>query len=94
MPVDYKGENFIFEATFKNIIDKKGIYCRSTQFQVSGMKNRILFRLATPGCSNRITNMIGEKTYVGTKINLSKFTFNLSEWTNVKMINKNKKVTL
>jgi len=93
-PVDYKGENFIFEATFKNIVDKKGIYCRSTQFQVSGMKNRIRFRLATPGCSNRITNMISEQTYVGTKVNLSKFTFDLSDWTNVKMINKNKKVTL
>lgn len=93
-PLDYKEENFIFEATFRNVIDEKGIYCKSTQFQVSGMKNRIRFKLATPGCSNRISNMISEKTQIGTMVNLSKFTTNLGSWTNVKLINSNKKVTL
>jgi len=93
-PVTYTGENFVFEATFKNSIDEKGMYCKSTQFQVSGIKNRIRFRLTTPGCSNRISNMISEQTYLGSKVNLSKFAMDLSKWTTVKMINHNKNVTL
>lgn len=93
-PVNYDGENFIFEATFKNVVDKKGMYCNSTQFQVSGIKSRIRFRLTTPGCSNRISNMISERTYRGTEVNLSKFAMDLSHWNTVKMINHNKKVSL
>jgi len=93
-PLAYQHENFIFEATFKNKVDEKGIYCKSTQFQVSGMNNRIRFRLATPGCSNRISNLISEQSYLGTRVNLSRFTLDLSKWTNVKMINHNHKVSL
>jgi hypothetical protein len=93
-PVEYTGEDFVFEATFKNQVDEKDVYCKSTQFQVSGIKNRIRFRLATPGCSNRITNNISERSYVGSELNLSRFTMDLNRWTTVKMINRNKKVLL
>lgn len=93
-PLNYTGENFVFEATFKNKVDEEGIYCKSTQFQISGLKNRIRFRLASPGCSNRITNNISERSYVGTKVNLSRFTLNLNRWTSVKMINHDKKISL
>jgi hypothetical protein len=93
-PIAYQTENFVFEATFKNKIDEKEIYCKSTQFQVSGMKNRIRFRLATPGCSNRISNLISEQSYLGTRVNLSRFTLDLSKWTTVKMINHHHKISL
>ncbi|WP_316807734.1 hypothetical protein [Pedobacter agri] len=93
-PIAYTGEDFVFEAIFKNKVDDNGVYCKSTQFQVSGIKKRIRFRLATPGCSNRITNNVSEHSYVGSKINLSNFTMDLNRWTTVKMINHNKKVSL
>ena len=93
-PVAYAGENFVFTAKFKNLVDENGVYCKSTQFQVSGMKNRIRFRLATPGCSNRISNNVSELSYIGSKVNLSKFALDLGGWTSVKLVNHNKRVTL
>lgn len=93
-PIAQTADNFIFESTFKNTLPDKGIYCRSTQFQISGINNMIRFKLVSPGCSQRMLNVLSEQTFKGTTENLSQFVFDLSQWNTVKLVNKDKVVTL
>jgi hypothetical protein len=87
-------DNFVFEATFKNGAQGKRIYCRSTQFQISGLKNILRFKLVSPGCSYRILNVLSERNFRGNKVNLSQFVIDPDRWNTVKLINKNKNVSL
>jgi hypothetical protein len=87
-------EDFLFEATFKNEVHEKGIYCNSTHFQIVGMEGRIHFELFSPGCSYRIINVVSEQTFTGSKENLSKFVLDLGKWNTVKLINRNRHVSL
>ncbi|QNH60993.1 hypothetical protein [Hymenobacter sediminicola] len=93
-PVASSPDNFVFEATFKNEAQGKRIYCRSSQFQITGLKNILRFKLASPGCSYRILNVVSEQNFRGNKINLSQFVINPDQWNTVKLVNKNKHVSL
>lgn len=90
----YRSDNFIFETSFKQALFKKGIYCSSMQFEISGLSNKIRFNLVSSGCSSRVLNVISEQTFRGTKTNLSQFVLNLDKWNTVKLINRNKKLSL
>jgi len=92
-PIKYAPEDFIFEATFKNSVHEKGVYCKGTQFQVSGINGFIRFKLASPGCSYRVINVLSEQTFRGSRDDLSKFVLDLEKWNNVKLINRNKQVS-
>lgn len=91
---NYKLEDFIFESSFKNQINEAGIYCNGVQFQISGEKHCIRFKLVNNGCSYRIRNIISEKEYIGLLNDLSDFTLDLSKLNAVKIINENKNVKL
>ncbi|MFT3827873.1 MAG: PKD domain-containing protein [Chitinophagaceae bacterium] len=95
-PVSVKSnpDNFIFEMVFKNRVDEKGIYCNTSQFQVAGINGFIRFKLASPGCSYKVLNVVSEQAFDGAKSNLSQFAQNLQEWNTVKLINQDKKVSL
>lgn len=93
-PFRYSADNFIFESTFKKDIEKAGIYCQSVQFQVVGLENKIRFNFRSPGCSSKVLNIISEKRFEGTNTDLSKFVMNLNEWNTVKLLNKNKHLSL
>jgi hypothetical protein len=93
-PVKQEGDDFVFEATFKNNLSEKGIYCRSTQFQISGANSMIRFRLVNAGCSQRVLNVLSEQTFKGTINDLSQFVADLSQWNTVKLINQQKQATL
>lgn len=93
-PIRHTADNFIFETTFKKEAEKTGIYCQSVQFQVICLENRIRFNFRSSGCSSKVLNIISEKRYEGTNSDLSKFVLNLNQWNTVKLLNKNKHVTL
>lgn len=91
-PLDYQSDNFVFDATFRNQMPEKGIYCTNVTFQISGMQGKIRFKLASPGCSAWVTNIISEKTLDGNKTDLSRFAADLNTWNSVKLINNNRHV--
>lgn len=93
-PVDHHTDDFIFETTFKNTVHEIGNYCRSTQFQISGSKGMIRFKLVSPGCSLRVLNILSEQTFNGATVDLSAFVLDLNNWNKVKLINRNKQVSL
>ncbi|GAB2805558.1 hypothetical protein [Ferruginibacter profundus] len=93
-PVSHNADDFIFETSFKNFLPDKGVFCRSTQFQIAGSNSMIRFRLVSSGCSLRILNVVSEQTFKGATDNLSQFVFDLGQWNNVKLVNRNKQVTL
>ena len=93
-PVAHNADDFIFEATFKNELDEKYNYCRSTQFQISGSNSMLRFRLVGPGCSQRVLNVVSEQTFNGATNNLSQFVLDLNNWNTVKLVNKNRNVSL
>ncbi|HSC55280.1 MAG TPA: hypothetical protein VLC98_16730 [Phnomibacter sp.] len=86
-------DNFELEASFKNDVEEKGMYCNSTQLQVSGAKGMIRFKLVSPGCSSSVLNVVGENRYEGSTSDLSGFSINLEQWNRVKMVNRNKHIT-
>lgn len=87
-------DDFIFEATFRNSLPEKGIYCSSTQFQIVGLRNFIRFRFSSVGCSYRAAITLSEQTYNGTTLRLSSFAIHLEKWNTIRIVNKNKNVTL
>jgi hypothetical protein len=93
-PVAQNADDFIFEATFKNALEEKYNYCRSTQFQISGSNSMIRFKLVGPGCSQRVLNVVSEQSFSGTTNNLSQFVLDLSRWNTVKLVNHNRRVSL
>lgn len=84
----------MFETTFKNKPKDGGLYCNSTQFQITGINGAIRFRFVNSGCSYRVLNIVGEKIFEGSKTNLSEFVIQTQNWNKAKLINKDKKVTL
>lgn len=93
-PVGHYADDFVFEATFRNVLPEKGIYCRSTQFQVAGLHGMVRFKLVNAGCSLRVLNMMSEQRFEGTKTNLSSFVTDLAQWNTVRLVNRNKNVSL
>jgi hypothetical protein len=93
-PFTQNADDFIFETTFKNFLQEKGIYCRSTQFQISGSNSMIRFKFVSSGCSLRILNVVSEQTFKGATNDLSQFVLDLNKWNKVKLVNHNKQVTL
>lgn len=93
-PLRYSADNFIFETTFKKNAEKTGIYCQSVQFQIIGLQNRIRFNFRSSGCSSKVLNIISEKRFEGTNNDLSQFVMNLNQWNAVKLLNKNKHLSL
>jgi hypothetical protein len=93
-PVAHNSDDFIFETTFKNTLPDKGIFCRSTQFQISGSNSMIRFKFSSPGCSPRILNVVSEQTFKGAIDNLSQFVLDLTQWNTVRLVNHNKQISL
>lgn len=93
-PVAQDPDSFVFEATFKNEPQGKRIHCRGTQFQITGLRNILRFKLVSSGCSFRILNVVSEQNFRGNKINLSQFVINPDQWNTVKLINRDKHVSL
>lgn len=93
-PINYGGEDFVFEAAFKNALPGKGISCIGTQFQVSGTEGPIRFKLVNAGCSYRVINVMSEQTFDGRIENLSQFVVDLEKWNTIRLVNQNKQVTL
>jgi hypothetical protein len=93
-PIAHNGDDFIFETTFKNAIPDKGIFCRSTQFQISGSNSMIRFKWVSPGCSLRALNVVSEQTFKGATNDLSQFVLDLNQWNTVKLVNHNKQLLL
>lgn len=93
-PVNYSSDDFTFEATFKNPPRKSGLYCNSTQFQISGFNSMIRFKLSNPGCSSRVINVLSEQRFDGDRDDLSDFVLSQEDWNTVKMVNRKKHVSL
>ena len=93
-PVNQTADDFIFETTFKNHIQEKGIFCRSTQFQISGSNSMIRFRWVNAGCSQRVLNVVSEQIFKGASNDLSQFVLDLSQWNTVKLVNHQKQISL
>lgn len=93
-PVAHSSDDFIFEAIFQNSLVDKSIYCRGTQFQVSGSNSMIRFKFVNPGCSLRVINYISEQTFKGSTDDLSQFVVDLRNWNTVKLINHHKHLSL
>ena len=93
-PVNYFADDFIFETTFKNPPRKNSISCNSTQFQISGINGMIRFKLSSPGCTSRVINVLSEQRYDGDKSDLTRFVLEQEAWNSVRMINRNKQVSL
>lgn len=93
-PEAYNLDDFIFETTFQNTLLEKNIYCRGTQFQLSGSKGMIRFKFVNPGCSLRVINIVSEQTFNGAVDDLSSFVLDLKRWNTVKLINHYKRLSL
>jgi len=88
------GDNFTLETTLKNPDEWTGVRCNSIFLYVEGKNGTIRFRFANPGCSYWIDYEISEKKINNQNEDLSTFTFDLSEWQEFKIENKNKNIDI
>lgn len=91
---DKNGDSFLLQTTLKNPDQWPGIRCNSIYLYVQGTEGTIRFRFANPGCSYWIDYQLSEKTITNKDTDLSNFTFDLNNWQQFRLENRNKKVDL
>jgi hypothetical protein len=93
-PTTEDGDNWEANLVFKNPITRPSIICCGSNIEILGSNSKLHFSFAFPGCSFWITSELSEKKLTINDFDFSKFTTDLSEWQNIKIINKNKYITL
>lgn len=93
-PTGVDGDNFTLNTTVKNTDHWIGVHCNSIYIKVFGRKETIDLRFTNPGCSYWISCKLGEKMINRNNGDVSDFVFDISEWQNIRVENKNKKVDL
>jgi len=88
------GDSFTLETTLKNPEQWPGIRCNSIFLYIKGSTGTIRFRFANPGCSYWIDYYLSEKVITNKDTDLSNFTFDLNNWQQFRLENRNKKVEL
>lgn len=87
-------DNFKLETLIKNDDHWSGTRCNSVFLEVVGRNGNIKFRFTKPGCSVWIWCRLSEKSKEGSTDDLSHFAFDLTQWQNIKIINRNKTVSV
>lgn len=86
-------DNFLFslKARNKNLVSKSGI-CRTIYFTLNFDRGYISFNIADKSCLVNTHILFKEKSFLSRYDNYEQLGVNISEWNNVKLESKNKKV--
>ena len=87
-------DNFTFETRVKNNRDEGGIICQNCEISIFGENGRHMIQLCDPGCIGQLYQKFGRYYISGKNNDFSSFGANLNEWNDVKMVFKNKLVTI
>jgi len=90
----YVKDDLVFKTVFRNNSRGHGMYCNGAQIAVSGINGSLRFKFVNAGCSFRVVNTMSEKTFEGKDKDLSNFVLDLSKWNSVKLVDKNRQVSL
>jgi len=93
-PTNVNGDDFILQTRFKNPEEWPGSRCNSVFLSIVGKQEFIYLNFANPGCSYWIHCRLSEKKMDKRNDNLTGFAFNLSEWQDVRVENRNKKIAV
>ncbi len=88
------GDSFVLQSRFKNDSFWSAIRCFSAYFSVQGTKGKILIKFVGEGCSNYSEYVLGERKTSGSVTDLSCFTVNLQQWSEIEIRNNNKNVSV
>ncbi len=88
------GDNFILKSRFKNSSFWPAIRCFSVYYTVQGTTGKVLIKFVGKGCSNVSELVIGEKSAYGSGTDLSCFTVDLHQWSDIEIRNTNKLVSV
>jgi len=91
-PTGIMGDNFKLETTLKNADEWPGSSCNSVYLYIVGLKESIELHFANPGCSYWIHCRISEKKLDRHNENLKNFSFDLTQWQNIRIENTNKNI--
>lgn len=87
-------DNFTFETRVKNNREEGGIVCQNCEISIFGENGRHLIQLCDPGCIGQLYQKFGRYYISGKNNDFSSFGTNLNNWNDVKMVFKNKLVTI
>ncbi len=93
-PTKASGDDFTIDTQLKNPDEWSGIRCNSIYLYVVGRLGVIRLRFTNPGCSYWIDYQLSEKMIQNKNSDMSGFTFDLSNWQNLRIENRNKQVQL
>lgn len=93
---DFHGDsdNFTFETRVKNSRDEGGIVCQNVEISIFGENGRHMMQLCDPGCIGQLYLKFGMYYISGKNNDFSMFGTDLNNWNDVKMIFRNKLVTI
>ena len=93
---DFYGDsdNFTFETRIKNSIEEGGITCQLCEISIFGESGRHMIQLCDPGCIGQIYLKFGRNYISGRNNDFSSFGTDLNIWNDLKMVFKNKLVTV
>ncbi len=86
------GDHFDFKARMRNTQYWPGVQCNNIIVQLKGENGRIQMYYPKQGCSYWIEAFFSEIHRRGTASDLSSFCHDLSDWTNIQILNQNKKL--
>ena len=88
------GDSFTLKSSFKNSSFWPAIRCFSVYYTIHGTDGLIQVKFVGIGCSNYSEYVIGEKSAYGGSKDLSCFTVDLHQWSDIEIRNNNKNVTV
>lgn len=91
---NFSGDNFQLESAIKSTFNEKWGVCQKTTLIVIGTKSAFLIPFSLPGCASEISLMLSDVYLDGKKNDLSALGKDLSLFRKIKIVTKNKRVTI
>ncbi len=87
-------DNFTFKTRLKNSMDEGALVCQACEISIFGENGRHFVQLSDPGCIGSLYLKFGSDYVSGENNDLSAFGTNLNQWNDLKLVFKNKIVTI
>jgi hypothetical protein len=87
---DLMNDNFGFETTIKNGFNQGSNACQNVEVLIQCKDDIIIIPLASKACVGNMRLYAAGRTVTSQKADLSKFGCDLSDWTHLKVVSKNK----
>jgi transcriptional regulator with XRE-family HTH domain len=91
--LEVSSDNYVFKARVR-VKEVRNNFCPALMCEIFSQHNFMFFKSTLPGCASESSLQFGEHFVSGKRADLSPISFDISQWTDVEIRVKDKKVTI